>query len=122
MQVPKAWREQLAAEGTRSGRSRVHREVRAADGTRKFLLQLADGHVVETVGIPLDNDDKHSLTCCVSSQARTLSPSQALQSVRQHGAAEVAPCMLAKGVQVASHIGSCSLESWRCAGWCEHEM
>ena len=71
-QVPKAWREELAAEGTRSGRSRVHQEVRAADGTRKFLLQLADGHVVETVGIPLDNNDKHSLTCCVSSQARTV--------------------------------------------------
>lgn len=35
-------------------RSITHHTVAAADGTRKFLLQLADGRVVETVGIPND--------------------------------------------------------------------
>lgn len=53
----------------RSGRSRVFREVKSTDGTRKFLLELADGHVVETVGIPLDDTNKPRLTVCVSSQA-----------------------------------------------------
>ena len=68
-QVPGAWREHLAGEGVRSGRSRTFKEAAAADGTRKFLQQLADGHVVETVGIPLDDEDQRRLTCCVSSQA-----------------------------------------------------
>ncbi len=118
--MPKAWREQLAAEGTRSGRSRVHREVRAADGTRKFLLQLADGHVVETVGIPLDNEDRHSLTCCVSSQARTLfafaeSPASA------HGAVGHF-CMLGEGVRSVILAGAFSMHArgWMSAG--DHEM
>ena len=39
IQVPAAWREQLAARGVRTGRSLLHHEVAAADGTRKFLLQ-----------------------------------------------------------------------------------
>ena len=43
-------------------------QVKAKDGTTKFLLQLADKHVVETVGIPLDDADKQRLTVCVSSQ------------------------------------------------------
>ena len=43
-------------------------QVKAKDGTTKFLLQLADNHVVETVGIPLDDADKQRLTVCVSSQ------------------------------------------------------
>lgn len=38
--VPAAWREQLAARGVRTGRSLLHHEVAAADGTRKFLLQV----------------------------------------------------------------------------------
>ena len=67
--MPTAWRAQLAGEGARSGRSKTFKEVTAADGTRKFLQQLADGHVVETVGIPLDDEDQRRLTCCVSSQA-----------------------------------------------------
>lgn len=44
--------------------------VKAADGTEKFLLQLADGRVVETVGIPVDDQDSPRLTVCVSSQVR----------------------------------------------------
>ena len=38
--VPAAWREELAARGVRTGRSLLHHEVAAADGTRKFLLQV----------------------------------------------------------------------------------
>lgn len=38
--------------------------MQASDGTCKFLLQLHDGYVVETVGIP----DDARLTACVSSQ------------------------------------------------------
>lgn len=65
MQVPKVWREQLKARGLRTGRSLLHSTVTAPDGTRKFLLQLADGRLVETVGIPADGS---RLTVCVSSQ------------------------------------------------------
>jgi len=39
----------LCLQGVRTGRSVLHHSVSAADGTRKFLLQLADGLVVETV-------------------------------------------------------------------------
>lgn len=39
-QVPAAWREQLSARGVRTGRSLLHHSVEAADGTRKFLLQV----------------------------------------------------------------------------------
>lgn len=38
-----------AAQGVRTGRSVLHHSVSSTDGTRKFLLQLADGRVVETV-------------------------------------------------------------------------
>lgn len=67
--LPKAWRQQLAAApppGARDwiGRSReVHRSV-ARDGTTKLLLATADGHTIETVGIPAEG----RLTVCVSSQ------------------------------------------------------
>lgn len=59
---PKSWRTQVADYPI--GRSTiVHRSI-APDGTRKYLLKLADGKVVETVGIPSDK----RLTVCVSSQ------------------------------------------------------
>ncbi|PSC68805.1 ribosomal RNA large subunit methyltransferase N [Micractinium conductrix] len=61
-------RAQLAERGVRTGRSVLHHEVSAACGTRKFLLQLSDGRVVETVGIPADDADRKRLTVCVSSQ------------------------------------------------------
>ena len=70
MQVPKAWREELKARGISTGRSKLHHSVTAADGTRKFLLQLHDGLIVETVGIPADACDKPRLTACVSSQVQ----------------------------------------------------
>ncbi|KAK9915952.1 hypothetical protein WJX75_006384 [Coccomyxa subellipsoidea] len=66
--VPSSWRQELVRQGVTTGRSKLFKEVRAADGTRKFLLQLHDGYLVETVGIPLDDADKHRLTVCVSSQ------------------------------------------------------
>lgn len=54
--------------GVTTGRSKQHQRVVATDGTRKLLRQLADGRVVETVGIPADDYGKPRLTACVSSQ------------------------------------------------------
>jgi 23S rRNA (adenine2503-C2)-methyltransferase len=42
----------------------VDRQV-SADGTRKYLLRLADGETIETVGLPVDE----RLTVCFSTQA-----------------------------------------------------
>jgi 23S rRNA (adenine2503-C2)-methyltransferase len=60
---PKAWREALEAT-TDLGRAAIHHRSEAPDGTVKFLLQLRDGQIIETVGIPSDR----RLTVCVSSQ------------------------------------------------------
>ena len=68
VQVPKAFREQLTAAGVTVGRSELHQLVEAKDGTVKMLLRLADGLVVETVGIPADRASTPRLTVCVSSQ------------------------------------------------------
>ena len=46
------------------GRPGVERDLRSADGTRKWLLRFADGQEVETVHIP--EEDRGTL--CVSSQ------------------------------------------------------
>jgi 23S rRNA (adenine2503-C2)-methyltransferase len=46
----------------------LHHVVSARDGTKKFLLQLFDGRVVEAVGIPAEGADRSRLTVCVSSQ------------------------------------------------------
>lgn len=59
---PKQWRETLADYPV--GRSIVHYRAVAPDGTRKYLLQLQDGLIIEAVGIPTDK----RLTVCVSSQ------------------------------------------------------
>ncbi len=59
---PKQWRNELAE--IPIGRSTEHLRSVASDGTIKYLLQLADGQIVETVGIPSDN----RLTVCVSTQ------------------------------------------------------
>lgn len=76
--IPKAWRASLEARGIQTGRSVLHHKVQSTDGTRKFLLKLADGFVVETVGIPESESGramgrnvqthKQRLTVCVSSQ------------------------------------------------------
>ncbi|WOB42418.1 23S rRNA (adenine(2503)-C(2))-methyltransferase RlmN [Thermoleptolyngbya oregonensis NK1-22] len=47
---PKAWRAEVADYPI--GRSHVHYRATAPDGTVKFLLRLADGHIIETVGMP----------------------------------------------------------------------
>ncbi|XP_052203858.1 uncharacterized protein LOC127809166 [Diospyros lotus] len=67
--LPLAFRNDLQDAGWRVGRSPVHHTVTAVDGTTKLLIKLADNRLVETVGIPVE-DDKGSvrLTACVSSQ------------------------------------------------------
>jgi 23S rRNA (adenine2503-C2)-methyltransferase len=47
---PKQWRSTLAE--VPIGRSTLHHRSVAPDGTVKYLLQLTDGQIVETVGIP----------------------------------------------------------------------
>lgn len=59
---PKAWRAEMA--DVPIGRSQIHFRSQAADGTVKFLLRLADGQIIETVGMP----SERRLTVCVSSQ------------------------------------------------------
>jgi 23S rRNA (adenine2503-C2)-methyltransferase len=61
--LPKALRTQLA-DRTRIGRLAVAAERPSADGTIKWLLELADGQRVETVFIP----EERRTTLCVSSQ------------------------------------------------------
>jgi 23S rRNA (adenine2503-C2)-methyltransferase len=59
---PKQWREAVADYPI--GRSTLHYCSIAPDHTRKYLLRLADGSIIETVGIPTAK----RLTVCVSSQ------------------------------------------------------
>ena len=59
---PKRWRETVADQPL--GRSTLHYRSIAPDSTRKYLLRLSDGLIVETVGMPTDK----RLTVCVSSQ------------------------------------------------------
>ncbi|KAF8066346.1 rlmN [Scenedesmus sp. PABB004] len=66
--LPEAFRDQLAALGVRTGRSAVHHSVSSPDGTRKLLLQVEDGRLIETVGIPVEDGARRRLTVCVSSQ------------------------------------------------------
>jgi 23S rRNA (adenine2503-C2)-methyltransferase len=59
---PKQWRSQVGE--VEIGRSLLHLRAPSPDGTVKFLLKLADGNIIETVGIPTEK----RLTVCVSSQ------------------------------------------------------
>ncbi|KZL49021.1 23S rRNA (adenine(2503)-C(2))-methyltransferase RlmN [Nodularia spumigena CENA596] len=59
---PKQWRAELAE--VPIGRSTIHHRAVAPDGTIKYLLKLADGQIIETVGIPTAK----RLTVCVSTQ------------------------------------------------------
>lgn len=59
---PKQWRENI--QNFPIGRSQLHYRSIAPDKTRKYLLKLADGLIIETVGIP----SHKRLTVCVSSQ------------------------------------------------------
>ncbi|KAK6136076.1 hypothetical protein DH2020_030181 [Rehmannia glutinosa] len=68
-QVPLAFRTELQEAGWSVGRSPIHKMVTAADGTVKLLIKLEDNRLVETVGIPVEDDQgSHRLTACVSSQ------------------------------------------------------
>ena len=58
----KTWREQV--KDYPLGRSEISYRSIASDGTVKFLVGLADGETIETVGIPT----RDRLTVCVSSQ------------------------------------------------------
>jgi 23S rRNA (adenine2503-C2)-methyltransferase len=59
---PKQWRESVADYPV--GRSTIDYKQIALDATRKYLLRLEDGAIIETVGIPTEK----RLTVCVSSQ------------------------------------------------------
>jgi 23S rRNA (adenine2503-C2)-methyltransferase len=59
---PKQWRESILDYPV--GRSTIHYSSIAPDRTRKYLLRLADGLIIESVGIPTEK----RLTVCVSSQ------------------------------------------------------
>ncbi|MBD2771242.1 23S rRNA (adenine(2503)-C(2))-methyltransferase RlmN [Iningainema tapete] len=59
---PKQWRQEVASIAI--GRSTLHYRSVAPDETVKYLLKLADGQIIETVGIPTEK----RLTVCVSSQ------------------------------------------------------
>src|SRR6185295_7062908 len=64
----KPLRERLDAVATVS-RLETERILESADGTRKYLWRLHDGHVVESVLIPdADRDGRPRLTLCMSSQ------------------------------------------------------
>lgn len=58
---PKQWRSMVEVP---IGRSTLHHRSVAPDDTVKYLLQLADGQIIETVGIPTEK----RLTVCVSTQ------------------------------------------------------
>ncbi len=65
----KQWRAEVAE--IPIGRSNLHYRSVAPDGTVKYLLQLADGQIVESVGIPAFGGKEHPksrLTVCVSTQ------------------------------------------------------
>ena len=59
---PKKWREEMSDYPI--GRSTIHYRSVAPDETRKYLLRLSDGLIIEAVGIPTAK----RLTVCVSSQ------------------------------------------------------
>ncbi|KAL6126635.1 hypothetical protein ACLB2K_074681 [Fragaria x ananassa] len=68
-QVPLAFRNELEEAGWKVGRSPIYNTVTAADGTVKLLIKLEDNRLIETVGIPVqDEKGLTRLTACVSSQ------------------------------------------------------
>ena len=63
-ELPRAFRDALA-ERFAIPRLRIAARQKSADGTEKFLFQLADNESIETVAIP----EASRLTLCISSQA-----------------------------------------------------
>lgn len=91
LQVPKAWRQQMADAGLITGRSVIHRQDVASDGTRKLLLRLADGKLVETVGIPANEKGQQRLTVCVSSQVGSTVDIESASALLDAGSSLVCP-------------------------------
>lgn len=91
LQVPKAWRQQMADAGLITGRSVIHRQDVASDGTRKLLLRLADGKLVETVGIPANEKGQQRLTVCVSSQVGSTVDIESASALLDAGSSLVLP-------------------------------
>lgn len=67
--IPKKLRDQLAEAFPLDEVSLFDRRI-SQDGTRKYIIQLSDGSLVETVGMPVYGNDGgvERLTVCVSSQ------------------------------------------------------
>lgn len=67
--LPKAMRERLAKDYPIEAAHVVEKQV-SADGTRKYVVRLVDGALVEMVGIPSigANDQVEKLTVCFSTQ------------------------------------------------------
>jgi len=61
--LPKSLRSTLAGEWNIQ-LPRIHRRFDSVDGTRRYLIQLQDGELAETVYIP----EEHRNTICISSQ------------------------------------------------------
>lgn len=69
IQLPQSFRNDLQEAGWTVGRLPIFRTVTAADGTVKLLIKLEDNRLIETVGIPVEDDKgPMRLTACVSSQ------------------------------------------------------
>lgn len=68
--LPKSLRERLQEEWPLTGANVVDKQV-SSDGTRKYILEFADGTQVETVGMPVYHDSSRSikrLSVCFSTQ------------------------------------------------------
>lgn len=63
--LPKAFRDYLEENYPLPETTIVDRQI-SQDGTRKYVLRLSDGNLIETVGIPSQNHQR--LTVCISSQ------------------------------------------------------
>ncbi|CAH8364154.1 unnamed protein product [Eruca vesicaria subsp. sativa] len=67
--LPQTFRNELVESGYKVGRSPIYQTVTATDGTIKLLLKLEDNLLIETVGIPVQEEKGITrLTACVSSQ------------------------------------------------------
>ncbi|KAG2326370.1 hypothetical protein Bca52824_009098 [Brassica carinata] len=67
--LPQTFRKELVESGYKVGRSPIYQTVTATDGTIKLLLKLEDNLLIETVGIPVQEEKGITrLTACVSSQ------------------------------------------------------
>jgi len=102
--LPKSFRAALAEEWDIKLPA-VHRRFDSIDGTRRYLVRLADGELAETVYIPEENRD----TICISSQigcalACTFCLTGQLGLTRHLSAAEiVSQALIAQRENISSH-------------------